>query len=719
MDKKLLFALDIGTRSVVGLVGEQRETGISLLAVERQEHHTRAMLDGQIHDVPEVANILAAVKQRLEETVGRLDKVSVAAAGRALCTITSDAELETGGKGLLSVDDERTLELAAIQTAQHQLATSDAVEDPTSYYCVGYSVVNFTLDNTVFKTLVGQRGRMAGVKVIATFLPRQVIDSLQAALQKVGLEMSTLTLEPIAAINILIPATMRHLNLALVDVGAGTSDVAITKDGMVVGYGMVPCAGDEITEAISRQYLLDFNVAEKVKRQLNTAKNKKITFNDILGCTQKIAASEITTAVSTNVGELAQAIATQILALNGSAPQAVLLVGGGSLTPMLPESLAEALDIPPARVAIRRPDNIDGIDNIPSILTAPDGVTPLGILKLSGSETLNFVNVTVNSQSLHLFNLGHLTIANALLAAGINIRSLQGRPGLGITITVNDKTVFLPGTHGKPGRVHLNGSQASFTDQIHENDNITVTKGIDGTSPAPTVKEVLDVPPPLAVTINNKTHEISPIITLNGNTAAADTTLTDRDQLTCHLPRTLNEVLARIGADVKPHRYTHQVNGTERSYTVWPTITVNGQLADIDTAINTDDLIGINPGPVPTLGEILGLKDNADQTITVLFNGAKISVPTRRYTFSINGAPAQLTDTPATGSILSYSYFEQPNPMVTDVLLTADFNPRNLPPGTCVDILLNGQPAEYTALVKNGDGVDLMISTLEQKNSVV
>ena len=56
---------------------------------------------------------------------------------------------------------------------------------------------------------------------------------------------------------------MRRLNVALVDIGAGTSDIAITDKSTVVAYGMVPTAGDEITEALSDHYLLDFPVAEK------------------------------------------------------------------------------------------------------------------------------------------------------------------------------------------------------------------------------------------------------------------------------------------------------------------------------------------------------------------------------------------------------------------------------------------------------------------------
>ena len=99
--------------------------------------------------------------------------------------------------------------------------------------------------------------------------------------------MQALTLEPIAAINVLIPPSMRRLNVALVDIGAGTSDIAMTDAGTVIAYGMVPIAGDEITEAISDQLLLDFPFAEKAKREL--INQNVITVTDILGFETEIS----------------------------------------------------------------------------------------------------------------------------------------------------------------------------------------------------------------------------------------------------------------------------------------------------------------------------------------------------------------------------------------------------------------------------------------------
>jgi cell division protein FtsA len=710
MEKNLLFALDIGTRSVVGLVGEKVDNTIQIIASHRQEHRTRAMMDGQIHDVPEVANIIAEIKNALEISCGPLKKVSIAAAGRALCTIKSKAELETSERATLTSNDEHALELAAIQSAQHKLAISSTITDPTSYYCVGYSVVSFTLDNTTLKTLVGQRGKKANIELIATFLPRQVIDSLQSAVTSANLEIATLTLEPIAAINVLIPQTMRHLNLALVDIGAGTSDVAITKDGTIIAYGMVPCAGDEITEAISQQYLLDFNVAEKVKRQLTDNQFSKVNFIDVLGLSQEISIHEILKSIEHHVADLAQAIAAQILTLNITPPQAVLLVGGGSLTPMISEALAQSLDMPAPRVAVRRPDAIEGISQIPADLCTPDAVTPLGILKLSASRTLNFMNVTLNEQSLHLFNLGKLTVADALLAAGIDIRSLHGRPGLGITININDQTNFFPGTHGTPSLIELNGKKASLSDQLQENDVIKVTKGTSGTMPSLCLSDIFDLLPSYTLSINEGSYEISPIITINGTPVQPDAILGDRDQVIYRLPSTLEEVLASTGntMEIPPYRYI--INGNEREYSTWPKYTINQNTAQGTSLVNPNDHIVVTHPSEPTLGELLGLNNDDENFITVLFNKEKCNIPLRRFTIIMNDKPAQLADIARNNSIINFSSTEQEHPMISDVLLAANFNPKTIPSGSIVKILLNNQTTEYTSLVKNSDEITLVIT---------
>ncbi|HZG73507.1 MAG TPA: cell division FtsA domain-containing protein, partial [Chondromyces sp.] len=289
--KNKIFALDIGTRSVVGVILEPAEKGYHVIDMVMKEHENRSMLDGQIHDVLSVSTIIKEIKKELESRHGQLKKVCVAAAGRALRTETASASIYIKGKPIISKEDILHLELMAVQAAQEKAAVKEKPDKNYQYYCVGYSVLYYRLDEEEIGSLIDQQGEKAAVEIIATFLPRVVVESLIAALHRAELEMDALTLEPIAAIQVLIPASMRHLNLALVDIGAGTSDIALTDSGTVIAYGMVPVAGDEITETLSDQFLLDFSVAETVKRQLHTGTSVKLT--DILGVEHELPSSEI------------------------------------------------------------------------------------------------------------------------------------------------------------------------------------------------------------------------------------------------------------------------------------------------------------------------------------------------------------------------------------------------------------------------------------------
>jgi len=161
------------------------------------------------------------------------------------------------------------------------------------------------------------KGRRPSVEVIATFLPRVVIDSLGTALEEAELKMVSLTLEPIAAMHVVVPPTMRMLNIALVDVGAGTSDIAISAEGTIKAYGMVSSAGDEITEGIAEHFLLDLSVAEEVKREL--VPNRVIECRDVFGNPLTLSYEEVLEVISPLAQELAHQIAHEVLRLNEGA----------------------------------------------------------------------------------------------------------------------------------------------------------------------------------------------------------------------------------------------------------------------------------------------------------------------------------------------------------------------------------------------------------------
>ena len=708
---ELVFALDIGTRSVIGIVAEQRDGLLHILATERMEHKTRAMLDGQIHDVPQVAAVIREVKHRLTERTGALQSAAVAAAGRALYTMTAEAEQEI--TGTITSAQQRDLDFAGVQAAQRKLAHSHTVDDPTRYYCVGYSTIRYTLDDNELKTLVGQRGRHAQATVIATFLPRQVVDSMQSALREAHLEMRALTLEPIAGINVLIPPTMRHLNLVLVDIGAGTSDVAITRDGSVIAYGMVPMAGDEITEAISREYLLDFNVAEDVKRK--AADGQDVSFTDILGMKLSLTAKQIVTAIRPGIEHLANAIAKQILELNGEPPQAVMLVGGGSLTPMMPELVATALGIPEARVAVRQPNEVDGIAELPEDLHAPDAVTPLGILKIASINTLHFLAVWINDIEYSLFNFRELNVSDALLAAGISLRKYNGRPGMGLMITVNGERRSFPGTMGTLAQITIDDKIASLDSPIHDDCRIRLVAGENGIQPEVHLSDIIGTINGYTVILNGEEITVTASILINESIPEGDPILRDGDVIVSRRERTLGEVLRAAGLPPTGRRISYTLNGEARRFSTQPQITLNEAPALLSTTLHEGDVIEYEETAIPTVESVLNLSD-ASAYVTIIYEGREHQVPASGFSLTINGREASSGTVVEDGAVIAYQKGTG-SANVSEALFAVGFTP---PPATSrvtFTILVNGNKADFTSPIRTGDTLAVTFTPLDQPNA--
>ncbi|MFC4769831.1 cell division protein FtsA [Effusibacillus consociatus] len=701
--RDLIFALDIGTRSVVGLVGRYGDNGLEILATEQMEHANRAMLDGQIHDVVQVASVITKVKQSLEQQVGPLHKVAVAAAGRALKTVRSKVERETNGERMTK-DLVLAMELSAVQQAERQLQAT--MPDAARYHCVGYTVIHYLLDDSPIGSLIDQSGLVASVEIIATFLPRVVIDSLQFALERSELEMAALTLEPIAAINALIPPSMRKLNLVLVDIGAGTSDIAITAEGTVTAYGMVPFAGDEITEALSHKYLLDFPVAESVKRRLLL--NGSVSFTDVLGIESELPSRDVIASIDPEVTDLARRIANEIRQLNGKFPQAVMLVGGGSQTPLLPQRLAEVLGLPKERVAIRGADAIGQLLTKNEKLSGPDAVTPVGIALAAIHAPVSSVSVRVNGQAVRLFEFRQVTIGDALLAADIEIRKLHGRPGMALTVEVHGLMKTLKGTLGTPASLLLNNQPAHLDDTVQHGDEIEIMEGKPGMDAQGVISDVLPDCQPYTITVNGEERLIHPVIRMNGQIVTPDTPLADRAQITMHLPEALIDVLPVLGYEpeaFRDHSASVTINGEIRTVRVeGGKILNNGTPVPLHSTLRPGDQLAIisEKRSEIRLRDVLNAEEYERQSIQVIVNGNRVQLFGPAPSLELNGKPAAPDDLvpefatltvrrepwiPVFSHIFQYVHIDRDRPA----------NAINL------RMELNGEKAEFSAPLKDGD----------------
>lgn len=489
-EKDLIFALDIGTRSVVGVIGRPVGDRLKVLDVELAEHGKRAMMDGQIDDIRQVGALARTVTQRLEDRLGvRLERVCVAAAGRALRTQMGTFSLELPEEQSIDAEQISQLEAGAVSAAEEALQADG--ENRRQMFLVGYTVAQYRLDNYPLSNLQYHTGRKVEADVVATFLPGEVVESLYAAMRAAGLQVASMTLEPIAAMNAAIPAELRLLNLALVDIGAGTTDIALCRDGSVVGYTMATVAGDEITEAIMRSYLVDFKTAEEIKRALGESE-ELIRCRNILGQEERVSAAEAIQVIQEPMDKLADAIARQVLSVNNTPPSAVFLAGGGSKLSGLRERVAEKLEMDEKRVAIAGNNYALSAFSDSLELERPEYATPLGIAISAGLGLLNDSYVVMlNGQSAKLFRNGVLTLRDILLMNGYSYADMVGKTGKGLSITVDGKRVVMRGEPAVPAVLQVNDEEAALSTVIHAGDQIHFVPARRGEDAHRTLNELL------------------------------------------------------------------------------------------------------------------------------------------------------------------------------------------------------------------------------------
>ena len=552
LTEKLVFGLDIGTRSIVGTVGYKDSTnGFTVVAQCTKLHETRAMMDGQIHDIGAVAKTISQVQKELEEQTGRkLNEVCIAAAGRVLNTARAYAEVTFDEDIVIDEEIIHSLEMLGVENA-HKKMKEETKDSEHNFFCVAYTVVHYYLNDFIITNLEEHKASKIGVEVLATFLPDEVIDGLYSAVQKAGLQVENLTLEPIAAMQVAIPENFRLLNIALVDVGAGTSDICITKDGSVVAYGMIPMAGDMLTETIARSRLVDFKTAEQMKLDTST-KKKAITYKDIMGLKQKVDREALLSDVTDTVDHITKAVAEQITALNGGKPvSAVFVVGGGGKITGFTEMLAKHLGIAKERVALR------GVEVLSSITFLQEGikkdpllVTPIGICLNFYEQKNNFIFVRVNDERIKLYDNGKLTVMDAALQFGYPNEKLFPARGRELTFTVNGEMRMVRGELGEPAEILLNDKSVGLNAPLEQSDVITIKESTKGAPATCMIGKLPEFKQTMSFTVNGNKVTCPRFMQVNGELVSEYYEIKDGDVISSMEYYTVEQALAFL--DIVP-----------------------------------------------------------------------------------------------------------------------------------------------------------------------
>ena len=554
----LVFGLDIGTRSIVGTVGYKEGDKFIVVAQKVKEHETRAMLDGQIHDIEKVGISIRQVKETLEEEIGRkLTDVCIAAAGRVLETSCSQAEVVYEDEKTITKEDIYALNSLAIEKAYESFMERNHTGQ--KFYCVGNSVVNYFLNDFQISNLENHKARKIAVELIATFLPDEVVDGLNKAVELAGLHVVNMTLEPIAAIQVAIPERFRLLNIALVDVGAGTSDISITKDGSIIAYGMIPIAGDSLTETLAMHCLTDFYVADKMKQ--DSTQSDLVTYEDIMGIKQNITTKEIDDILYPVLDNMTTKVCEKIKELNGGkSVSAVFVVGGGGKVNGYTAMLSDKLGIQAERVALRGKEVMQKIEFLDASIEKDSLlVTPIGICLNFYEQNNNFVFVSFNGEKIKLYDNKHLKVTDAAMQAHFPNDGFFPKRGKELNFTVDGIKKIVRGEVGEGAQITVNGKPANIHTQIKKEDIIVVEESTAG---APASMEISQLPESggsLIVEINHKKVHLPKFASVNGRLESEYYSIQEGDEIEFLKYYTIEQILKFM--DISTDTYnTYYVN---------------------------------------------------------------------------------------------------------------------------------------------------------------
>ncbi len=688
---QLVFGLDIGTRSIVGTVGYRVGDKFYVAGQSIREHKTRAMLDGQIHDIYKVGETIGEVKAELEGRLSvSLKEVCIAAAGRVLRTVTTRVDYEFQTDKEVTGEDIYALDSMGIEKAYQEFQEENDLD--MKFYCVGYSIVHYYMNGYMIGNLEGHKAKAIGEDIIATFLPEDVVDGLYKAVGAAGLEVVNLTLEPIAAIQVAIPEMYRMLNIALVDVGAGTSDISITKDGSIIAYGMIPVAGDSLTEIIAKHCLVDFTTAEQIKKDVG--EKETIEYKDIMGLPQTITSQQIEEVTMPWMEQMTQQVSDKIKELNGDkAVSAVFVVGGGGRMPGYTSNLAQKLGIQKERVAIRGEEVMQNIEFLEDNARKDSlMVTPIGICLSFYEQSNSFMFVTFNEQRIKLYDNNKVAVVDAAMQAEFPNDGLFPKRGRELNYTVNGKARITRGKMGESAVITVNGSDADIHTLIHANDQIVVKESTAGEPAELDINQLPEFGTTMRVEVNEKKVDLPKFASVNGQLQSGYYSIQENDSI-----EILNYYTVRQIAEFMDVLLEEGMK-----------VQVNNKMADLDTRVyeNFSVVIESMSAQPETELDMMTQPENEEEEQAQEPLQQEQGAASQKTDAVEEKKPEKATSIMVQVNGLPVRLSGKPEYVFVDVFDHIDFD-LSKPEGKAVVTRLNGREAQYMEKITEGDVLDI------------
>lgn len=387
--QRLLVGLDVGTEYVKAVIAKMDDDKLDIIGVGRAHQSLSDMQSGAISDIAGVVGNCEKALTQAEDMAGvSARQAIIGIAGELVKGLTTTVRYKRPKpeKQLDSAEIELIIDRAQARTldrAQKQLELETGKKD-VEVKLVNSAIVSIHIDTYKVSNPIGFQGKEIIIQLYTAFAPMVHIGALERTAAELDLDLMAVAAEPFAVSRAVIGSdASSNFTAILIDVGGGTTDIAVVDDGGVQGTWMFSIGGRAFTKSIATELDLDYAEAEKIKLELNkntlesSAKNKALKAVDR---TLEVWLDGVELALSefTNVEHL---------------PHRILLCGGGaSLQPLLTALKTQKWykDLPFTRkptVELIDPDQVVGINDSTGNVTDHTLITALGLLRV-GYDTI-------------------------------------------------------------------------------------------------------------------------------------------------------------------------------------------------------------------------------------------------------------------------------------------------------------------------------------------
>lgn len=373
-------ALDVGTEFAKALVFEIDPSGIGIVrGVGRKRQGLSHMQSGTVADIAAVVDNCSIALQEAEEMAGfRPTQVVIGIAGELVkgFTTSHNQERKRPDQPISEAELQKlidTVQQAALREAERAITWETGLPH-VDVRLVHAAVTSASIDGYTVTNPVGFQGRYVKIGIFNAFAPLVHLGALQTVASQLDLELLQVVAEPYAVARLLGTEQVQQAGAIFIDIGGGTTDVALVRQGGIEGTRMFALGGRAFTKSLADRLDLPFPRAEALKvdfaRGLTVDRRAEI---------EQIIADDVT------VWSAGVELVIEELAAGDLLPGRIYLCGGGSRLPAIRETLAAERfwkHLPfarPPEVAIMSPEMVETIRDETKLLIDQQDMTPLGL----------------------------------------------------------------------------------------------------------------------------------------------------------------------------------------------------------------------------------------------------------------------------------------------------------------------------------------------------